>query len=498
MLRGQTILGYTLSAKLGQGGMAEVWRADNAVGESRAIKLLNEEFLRRDDVVERFRNEAQVMLQLRHHNICAVYEYSEELSGRPAILMELLEGQDLASLMQSGRRFGDSELIPWWNTLVDVLRYTHRQGIVHRDIKPSNIFLTTAGELKLLDFGVAKLGDSLTLTKTGHTIGTTLYMSPEQVRDSKHLDYKTDIYSLAVTFYHLLSGVAPYDLSTDSAFEVQMKICQEPLSLEALPSKWQTLLRPLLVKDPAERARLKKMRLPKELVQDKTEISLSEAQQLNQTAEEEAPAPKTGKSKSKPARQAKDKTQVIQTTKKEEQVKPFDIRDILKPEALACLDKGICPIDQVSPLSHTKYLYVGRDSILSRRQADYIPIGDKTYKSLLRRLRLRYFAYGCLGILKIAFYCVAIVTLLGGIIVTIVETVPEIMSKIMGSLIFIGILIMPLSFGGFLVLILLSYLYKSVDTLAEQYSMAVVKTSKEYPDNYVILDNEADYIKTTN
>lgn len=110
--------------------------------------------------------------------------------------------------------------------------------------------------MKLLDFGVAKVRGNLTHTKTGVRIGTPLYMSPEQVKDSKHLDYKTDIYSLAVTFYHLLSGVAPYDYNTTSEFEIQLKICQEPLDLSRLPQAWQALLRPLLEKDPELRGEL--------------------------------------------------------------------------------------------------------------------------------------------------------------------------------------------------------------------------------------------------
>lgn len=493
MLCGELINGYTLCECLGEGGMAEVWRADNGSGQSLAIKLLSEELLRRPDVVQRFKNEAQVMLRLRHPNICAVYEYSEELLGRPAILMEFLEGQDLASLMQSGRRFNDSELILWWNTLVDVLRYTHGCGIVHRDIKPSNIFLTTSGVIKLLDFGVAKLDDSLMLTKTGYTIGTILYMSPEQVRDSKNLGYKTDIYSLAVTFYHLLSGVAPYDFSTDSAFDIQMKICQEPLALDALPRKWQTLLSPFLSKDPEQRPRLKKMRLPKEGGKVKLDISPKEPKQPNKTIE--------GNSTRKPrfSRNTPDKTQVIRAPKDKKKSKPFDIRSILAAEALACLDRGVCPIDKESPLSHTKYLYVGRHSAMGRNiEADYIPIGDKTYSTLWRRLWIKRVADASKWVIGLFIVWILFLWLFG-IAAGIFEFDED--RTISGGLHAINEKLFNFAITSVIVSLIayvIGVLFEPIEVLARQYAEQVVKSSKGYPNNYIVLTNRVEYIKTTN
>lgn len=171
-------------------------------------------------------------------------------------MMEYLEGNDFSTMLKQGYVFRDSQLEEYWSKLVQALRHTHAKGIVHRDIKPSNIFLTKSDEVKLLDFGVAKMRSDLTYTKTGMCIGTPIYMSPEQVKDSKHLDCKTDIYSLAATFYHLITGVPPYDNDTTSEFEIQLKICQEPLDLSQISQAWQTLLRPLLEKDPEQRGDL--------------------------------------------------------------------------------------------------------------------------------------------------------------------------------------------------------------------------------------------------
>ena len=254
-MQNKTIIGYTLKYRLGSGGMAEVWYAENGIGKKAAVKILKEEFTKMATVLERFKNEAQVMVTLSHPHIRQVYDYGT-IDGRPCIVMEYLDGADLSVRMKRGERFGDEQLVHWWNIMADVLQYTHRQGVVRRDIKPSNIFITETGDLKLLDFGIAKIKSSITLTQTGNRMGTLMYMSPEQVKDSKHLDYRTDCYSLAITFHHLLSGVAPYDLSNSSEFDVQLKIVQEPVDVSVHPKHWQDRLKPLLRKEPEKRGAL--------------------------------------------------------------------------------------------------------------------------------------------------------------------------------------------------------------------------------------------------
>ena len=235
-MQGKTINGFELKRLLGVGGMAEVWYAENEIGKPAAVKILNEALSHNTQIVDRFRNEAVVMVKLDHNNIRQVYGYGT-IDGRPTIVMEYLEGDDLKAMMKQGRRFNNDELVKWWNQLVDALNYTHAQGIVHRDIKPSNIFLDKKGNIKLLDFGIAKIRESISITHTGAMLGTLMYMSPEQVDDAKHLGPQSDIYSLAVTFVHLLTGKAPYDSTTMSDFKIRESIVYKPLDLSGVPAE---------------------------------------------------------------------------------------------------------------------------------------------------------------------------------------------------------------------------------------------------------------------
>ena len=255
-MQGKTINGYTLQYKLGEGGMAEVWYAENEIGKPAAVKVLNESLSHNTQIVERFHNEALVMVKLNHPNIRQVYGYGY-LGNRHCIIMEYLEGNDLEALLKSGRRFTDMEIRHWWDQTVDALNYTHAMNIVHRDIKPSNLFLDSNGNIKLLDFGIAKVKESMSMTRTGMMMGTLMYMSPEQVKDPKRVGAKSDAYSLAVSFVHLLQGKPVYDADTDSDFDIQLNIVSKPVDLSSLPSAWQGFLAPYLEKDPDMRPPLR-------------------------------------------------------------------------------------------------------------------------------------------------------------------------------------------------------------------------------------------------
>ena len=255
-MQGQTINGYTLKSRLGEGGMAEVWYAENEIGKPAAVKILNENLSRNTQIVERFHNEALVMVKLDHPNIRQVYGYGY-IGNRHCIIMEYLDGDDLEALLKSGRRFTDEEVRRWWNQTVDALNYTHAMDIVHRDIKPSNLFLDKKGNIKLLDFGIAKVKESMSMTRTGMTMGTLMYMSPEQVKDPKRVGVKSDEYSLAVSFVHLLTGKPIYDNETSSEYDIQVSIVTQPVDLSSLPAAWQGFLAPYLEKDPDKRPALR-------------------------------------------------------------------------------------------------------------------------------------------------------------------------------------------------------------------------------------------------
>ena len=255
-MQGQVINGFELKKLLGKGGMAEVWYAENEIGKPAAVKVLNENLASYPQIVERFHNEALVMVKLDHPNIRQVYGYGY-IGNRHCIVMEYLEGEDLEALMKNGRQFTDEELRRWWDQTVDALNYTHAMDIVHRDIKPSNLFLNKRGNIKLLDFGIAKVKESISLTSTGAMLGTLMYMSPEQVKDTKNIDYRTDIYSLAVTFAQLVSGICPYDSNSSGDFEIRERIVYKPLDLSGLPASWKSFLAPYLEKEPENRPALR-------------------------------------------------------------------------------------------------------------------------------------------------------------------------------------------------------------------------------------------------
>jgi serine/threonine protein kinase len=257
-MQGKTIYGYTLQRPLGVGGMAEVWLAENKIGKKAAVKILLPKLCDDANVTSRFLTEAKVMVELNHHNIRQVYDYGE-LDGRPTIVMEYLEGEDLREKLNKGQRFSDVDLKQWWNQLVSALNYTHQRGIVHRDIKPGNIFIDAENNVKLLDFGIAKVRESISSTQTGAKLGTLLYMSPEQVKDSKNIDYRTDLYSLAVTFVHLITGKKPYNEDTTSDFEISEQIVYKPLDLTSLPFFWSNLLTPYLNKEADKRPGLQEI-----------------------------------------------------------------------------------------------------------------------------------------------------------------------------------------------------------------------------------------------
>jgi serine/threonine-protein kinase len=210
---------YRLVRLLGEGGMGSVYEArHDLIGRRFAVKFLHAELASHPEILARFRREAQAAGSLENENIAAVTDFGSSPDGAPYIVMEFLEGEDVAKTLA---RFGPMSVQRAAHILIQVCRglfAAHGRGIVHRDLKPENLLLQQRGDgqdlVKILDFGIAKLKSSegpQNQTRTGITLGTPYYMPPEQARGQKELDERADIYALGVILFELLSGRKPHD-----------------------------------------------------------------------------------------------------------------------------------------------------------------------------------------------------------------------------------------------------------------------------------------------
>jgi eukaryotic-like serine/threonine-protein kinase len=245
---------YRIVRKLGSGGMANVYLAeDEVLGRRVAIKILNDRHAGDDQFVERFRREAKNAASLSHPNIVSIYDRGEA-EGTYYIAMEYLDGRSLKELIVARGPAPVHVAIDYARQVLAAIRFAHRHGIVHRDIKPHNVLVDAEGRLKVTDFGIARAGTSQ-MTETGSIIGTAQYLSPEQAKGAP-VDQTSDLYSVGVVLYELLTGVVPF--TGDTPVEIAMKHLSSPpeppsAKRAEIPRDLDLVVQRALAKDPADR-----------------------------------------------------------------------------------------------------------------------------------------------------------------------------------------------------------------------------------------------------
>ena len=245
---------YTIVGKVGEGAMGEVFKAhDPVLNRFVAIKTIVSGLDKHDDLRQRFQREAQAAAQLNHPNIVAVYDFGED-KGKIFMAMELLEGIDLREIIRQRKSLTLDEKLRMMEQMCDGLSFAHEKEIVHRDLKPGNIHILPNGQVKIMDFGLARIASS-DMTKTGLILGTPNYMSPEQVQ-AKKVDVRSDVFSLGALFYELMSYQKPF--SAESIHATMFKVVQcerEPLGkvVPDLPQPFIEIIDKALQKERGDR-----------------------------------------------------------------------------------------------------------------------------------------------------------------------------------------------------------------------------------------------------
>ncbi|MFQ5596116.1 MAG: protein kinase, partial [Anaerolineae bacterium] len=246
---------FRLEVEVGRGGMGVVYRAlDPSLNRPVALKLLAPHLGGDQDALARFHREAALAAGLKHPHIAIVYEFGEH-EGRPYIAMEWIEGRTLKELLAAQGPLPLERSLELFDQLAGALDYAHQRGVVHRDLKPANIIVSPDDKATIVDFGLAWLDTAPSITMSGVTLGTPLYMSPEQIQ-GQPTDGRSDLYSLAVILYEMLAGQAPFEnLSTSALFYQQLYAPPPPITEHnpSLPPRIENALTKALSKDPADR-----------------------------------------------------------------------------------------------------------------------------------------------------------------------------------------------------------------------------------------------------
>ncbi len=252
---------YRIVRKLGEGGMGVVYEAVHTrIGQRVALKMLLPEVIDVPDVVSRFDREARAASRLKSENTARVLDVDVSDGGLPYMVMEFLDGSDLGKLLEQGGSLPVVEAVDYVLQACNAMAEAHSVGVIHRDLKPSNLFVTqteSGRRVKVLDFGISKVeNDADTrVTATQTVVGTPLYMSPEQVRSAKHVDARTDIWSLGIILYELLAGRTPFEGSTTAAAVAICVDAPPPLATfrSDVPAELEQAILKALSKEPSGR-----------------------------------------------------------------------------------------------------------------------------------------------------------------------------------------------------------------------------------------------------
>jgi serine/threonine protein kinase len=256
-MEGKTIGNYRILDKIGEGGMGSVYLAhDLTLERDVAIKIISPDLARIPHLMARFRVEAIAQARLNHTNIVTIHAFDHQ-EETYYIVMEYVAGKTLKTIIKEKGKIPMQQALRIAARVLDGLCCAHSQGVLHRDIKPANIFITNHDHVKIGDFGIAKVKGIDGLTRVGSTLGTPHYSSPEQIRGQK-MDSATDIYSLGITLYEMVTGTLPFTSPSGSNYEIQMahleKIPLSPSSLErTIPASVDTLIMKSLAKSPPQR-----------------------------------------------------------------------------------------------------------------------------------------------------------------------------------------------------------------------------------------------------
>jgi len=250
-MQGKLVSHYRILDKLDEGGMGVIYRADDTrLGRTVALKFILPTLTLDADVRDRFIQEAQAASRLDHPNVCTIHEIDETEDGHLFIVMPHYEGQTLKQRLAQGR-LGLDEAISIVRQVAEGLKAAHARGIVHRDMKPANLIITSSGQTKIMDFGIAKLAGSTGHAEARATPGTVAYMSPEQLR-GEGADQRTDVWSLGVVFYEMVTGEKPFGGDYEQAL-IYSILNQEPRDaleiVKELPAQFQTFVSRALAKN---------------------------------------------------------------------------------------------------------------------------------------------------------------------------------------------------------------------------------------------------------